>query len=98
MQTIGRTRSGSCARTMALPRIVSEFLLSIFICPDLQVAIRFVKAPREDIVENVVRYNNSQDKLQAADFRSTDPIQDRLRTEFDSIPDADYESGRRGRN
>ncbi|MBB3982089.1 hypothetical protein GGR44_001748 [Sphingobium fontiphilum] len=64
--------------------------------PSLQVAMRFVKASKEVLVENVVRYNNSQNKLQAADFRSTDAIQDRLRTEFDSIPDADYEGGRRG--
>ncbi|MFW7268657.1 AIPR family protein [Gluconacetobacter sp. Hr-1-5] len=66
------------------------------ISEDLQVSIRFVKASREEIVENVVRFNNSQNKLQAADFRSTDLIQDRLRTEFDAIPDADYEGGRRG--
>lgn len=64
--------------------------------PSLQVAMRFVKAGKDEIVENVVRFNNSQNKLQAADFRSTDPIQDRLRTEFESIPDADYEGGRRG--
>jgi hypothetical protein len=63
---------------------------------DLQVAIRFVKANKDAIIENVVRYNNSQNKLQAADFRSTDPIQERLRTEFDAIPDAEYEGGRRG--
>jgi AIPR protein len=44
----------------------------------------------------VVRFNNSQNKLQAADFRSTDPIQERLRTEFKAIPDAEYEGGRRG--
>lgn len=62
----------------------------------LQVAMRFVKSSNEDLVENVVRFNNSQNKLQAADFRSTDPIQERLRTEFESIPDADYEGGRRG--
>lgn len=66
------------------------------IAPDLQVAMRFVKAENDDIVDNVVRYNNSQNKLQAADFRSTDPIQDRLRAEFEAIPDADYEGGRRG--
>lgn len=69
---------------------------SEIISPNLQVAMRFVKATKEEIVENVVRYNNSQNKLQAADFRSTDPIQDRLRNEFESIPDADYEGGRRG--
>ena len=63
---------------------------------DLQVAIRFVKANKDAIIANVVRFNNSQNKLQAADFRSTDPIQERLRTEFDAIPDAEYEGGRRG--
>ncbi|KQR32224.1 hypothetical protein ASF91_11685 [Rhizobium sp. Leaf155] len=63
---------------------------------DLQVSIRFVKAKKDSIVSNVVRFNNSQNKLQAADFRSTDQIQDRLRTEFEAIPDAEYEGGRRG--
>jgi len=63
---------------------------------DLQVAIRFVKAKKDAIVANVVRFNNSQNKIQAADFRSTDAIQERLRTEFDAIPDAGYEGGRRG--
>jgi hypothetical protein len=63
---------------------------------DLKVAIRFVKANKDAIVANVVRFNNSQNKLQAADFRSTDPIQERLRSEFDTIPDAEYEGGRRG--
>jgi hypothetical protein len=55
-----------------------------------------VKAKRDAIISNVVRFNNSQNKLQAADFRSTDLIQERLRTEFDAIPDAEYEGGRRG--
>ncbi len=63
---------------------------------DLQVAIRFVKSSKDAIIANVVRFNNSQNKLQAADFRSTDSIQERLRTEFEAIPDAEYEGGRRG--
>jgi AIPR protein len=63
---------------------------------DLQVAIRFVKSNRDSTIANIVRYNNSQNKIQAADFRSTDPIQERLRTEFDTIPEAEYEGGRRG--
>ena len=63
---------------------------------DLQVAIRFFKAKKDAIVANVVRFNNSQNKIQAADFRSTDAIQERLWTEFDAIPDAEYEGGRRG--
>jgi len=62
---------------------------------DLQVASRFVKADKDAIVSNVVKFNNSQNELQA-DFRSTDPIQERLRTEFDAVPDAEYEGGRRG--
>jgi hypothetical protein len=63
---------------------------------DLQIAIRFVKAEKEAIISNIVRFNNSQNKLQAADFRSTDPIQERIRSEFESIRDAEYEGGRRG--
>ncbi|MBM2709874.1 AIPR family protein [Mesorhizobium caraganae] len=60
------------------------------------VPIRFVKSNKDSIVTKVVRYNNSQNKLQAADFRSTDQIQERLRNEFGKIPDAEYEGGRRG--
>lgn len=70
--------------------------LSSAVSPDLQVQIRFVKANKDGIIENVVSYNNSQNKLQAADFRSTDSIQERLRAEFKPIPDAEYEGGRRG--
>jgi hypothetical protein len=63
---------------------------------DLQIAIRFVKANKEAIISNIVRFNNSQNRLQAADFRSTDPNQERLRKEFDEVPEAEYEGGRRG--
>lgn len=63
---------------------------------DLLVGIRFVKASSEDLIEKIVKYNNSQNKLEAADFRSNDQVQDRLRQEFTSIPNAEYEGGRRG--
>ncbi len=63
---------------------------------DLLIPVRFVKTDDEEVITNIVRFNNSQNKLQAADFRSTDPIQERLRQEFDKIPDAEYEGGRRG--
>ncbi len=63
---------------------------------DLKVAIKFVKSARESIVSSVVQYNNTQNKIQAADFRSNDPIQERLRSEFETIPNAEYEGGRRG--
>ncbi|NVJ64749.1 MAG: AIPR family protein [Flavobacteriaceae bacterium] len=48
------------------------------------------------LIENIIRYNNSQNKVEAADFRSTDKIQKRLKEEFNYIPDAEYEGGRRG--
>ncbi|MEO6041787.1 MAG: AIPR family protein [Croceibacterium sp.] len=62
----------------------------------LLVPIRFVKSSSEDIVNKIVKYNNSQNKIEAADFRSGDQIQQRLREEFEIVPDADYEGGRRG--
>lgn len=62
----------------------------------MYVPIRFVKVGKDKISSNIVRYNNSQNKLQAADFRSNDQIQERLRREFFKIPDAEYEGGRRG--
>lgn len=70
--------------------------ISADISPDLLVPIRFVKAQKDIIVSNVVQFNNTQNKIQAADFRSNDPIQDRLRNEFKAIPNAEYEGGRRG--
>ncbi|MEN1925027.1 AIPR family protein [Luteimonas qiangzhengi] len=66
------------------------------IAESLLVGIRFVKADSDDLIEKIVKYNNSQNKLEAADFRSNDAVQDRLRHEFSSIPDAEYEGGRRG--
>lgn len=61
-----------------------------------QVQIRFVTSTNSSILENVVRYNNTQNKIEATDFRSKDAIQDRLRTEFDAIPEALYRGARRG--
>ena len=63
---------------------------------DLEIPIRFVKASKDSLVAKLVRNNNLQNKLQAADFRSTDGIQERLRNEFQEIPEAEYEGGRRG--
>ncbi|GAA4826917.1 hypothetical protein GCM10023232_26320 [Sphingosinicella ginsenosidimutans] len=63
---------------------------------DLLVGVRFVKAASDDLIEKIVKFNNSQNKLEAADFRSNDSIQERLRSEFSAIPDAEYEGGRRG--
>ena len=45
---------------------------------------------------SIIQFNNSQNKITASDFRSTDSIQKRLREEFKKIPDAEYLGGRRG--
>jgi hypothetical protein len=67
--------------------------------PDLsnvQVMVRFVSCNDPQVLGDIVRYNNTQNKVEATDFRSKDPVQDRLRGEFERIPDADYRGGRRG--
>ena len=60
------------------------------------VMARFVKCTDLDVLGDIVRYNNTQNKVEAADFRSTDAVQDRLRTEFEGVPEAEYRGGRRG--
>lgn len=61
-----------------------------------RVMARFVKCSNTEVLGDIVRFNNTQNKVEATDFRSKDPIQDRLRKEFDAIPEADYRGGRRG--
>ncbi|WP_028715531.1 AIPR family protein [Pantoea ananatis] len=65
---------------------------------DVRVQARFIKVRDgdADLIQNIIQYNNSQNKVEASDFRSTDKIQKRLKVEFSSIPDAEYEGGRRG--
>jgi len=60
------------------------------------VPARFVQTSDKDILFGIIRYNNSQNKVTASDFRSTDPIQKRLREQMEKIPQAEYEGGRRG--
>ncbi|WP_017935725.1 AIPR family protein [Nocardioides sp. Iso805N] len=61
-----------------------------------RVMARFVKCTNTSVLGDIVKYNNTQNKVEATDFRSKDAVQDRLRKEFESIPDADYRGGRRG--
>lgn len=63
---------------------------------EAMVMARFVKCTDPGVLQDIVRYNNTQNKVEATDFRSKDAIQERLRGEFESIPDADYRGGRRG--
>jgi hypothetical protein len=61
-----------------------------------KVAVRFIATEDQEIVYDTIRYNNSQNKVTASDFRSTDAIQRRLKDEMSKIPQAEYEGGRRG--
>lgn len=61
-----------------------------------RVLTRFVKCGDSDVLADIVKYNNTQNKVEAADFRSKDEVQERLRAEFATVPDADYRGARRG--
>jgi AIPR protein len=64
--------------------------------PSVLVPARVVSTSNNELVYDIIQYNNSQNKVTASDFRSTDRIQKRLRDEVSAIPNAKYEGGRRG--
>lgn len=64
--------------------------------PAALVPVRVIRTVNQELIYNIIRYNNSQNKVTASDFRSTDRIQKRLREEFESVEFAEYEGGRRG--
>lgn len=63
---------------------------------DVQVMVRFVACSDPHALAEIIKYNNTQNKIEATDFRSKDSVQERLRHEFGKVPDADYRGGRRG--
>ena len=63
---------------------------------NVSVPVRFVKCSDTDAIQDIIRYNNSQNRIEAADFRSNDAVQTRLREEFVRFPEAEYKGGRRG--
>lgn len=60
------------------------------------VPIRFIHSSENELVERIVRFNNTQNKIEASDFRSNDSTQRRLVDEFEAISDVSYNGGRRG--
>ncbi|MFD0929483.1 AIPR family protein [Methylophilus glucosoxydans] len=62
----------------------------------VRVPVRFIKTKNPNIVLDIIQFNNSQNKVTASDFRSTDKIQKRIKDEVSKIPSAEYEGGRRG--
>lgn len=62
-----------------------------------KVPIRFIKANNKELISNIIRYNNRQNKISPADFRSIDNTQRRLKDEFVSYPKKiNYRGARRG--
>ena len=59
---------------------------------------RVVQIDENNVLDNVIEYNNKQNAMNPADFRSNDQTQKRLRREFDKTEIADYSGGRRGGN
>jgi hypothetical protein len=67
--------------------------------PDLdqtRVLTRFVKCDDDEVLADIVKFNNTQNKVEAADFRSKDAVQEKLRAEFETVPEAEYRGARRG--
>ena len=62
----------------------------------MQVMVRFVMCTDTETLAEIVKFNNTQNKVEATDFRSKDAVQEQLRKEFSVIPEADYKGGRRG--
>lgn len=50
-----------------------------------KVQIRFVMCSYDQIIHKIVKFNNSQNKVTASDYRSNDNIQTRIVTEFDNL-------------
>lgn len=66
---------------------------------DSRILVRFIKVHNtsRSLIGNIVKFNNSQNKVTAADFRSNDEIQKRLVSEVDAIDKSIvYQGGRRG--
>jgi len=59
------------------------------------IPVRFVRCNKQETIEKIIRYNNSQNPIKAFDFRSNDAVQTRLAKEFDKYSSITYK-GRRG--
>lgn len=63
---------------------------------DIKIPVRLIKCDNADTVAKIVKYNNSQNKINAPDFRSSDKVQTRLIKEFNNLDRIDYSSRRGG--
>lgn len=60
------------------------------------VPLRIIKCDDEKIISEIVKFNNSQNKVNAPDFRSNDQTQRRLISEFENLKNVTYSSRRGG--
>jgi AIPR protein len=51
----------------------------------VNVLIRVIRSNQPELVRRIIRFNNTQNPIKAWELRVIDPIQDRLRQEFDGI-------------
>jgi hypothetical protein len=64
---------------------------------DARIVMRFIKCGDPDVVQKIIRFNNRQNVIDPADFRSNDRAQRRLVEEFKALGIEGYTGGRRGR-
>ncbi len=62
----------------------------------LFIPIKLIKCNNPDTITQIVKYNNSQNKINAPDFRSGDKVQKRLTNEFKELGIIEYSSRRGG--
>ena len=62
-----------------------------------KIVARFIKCGNRSVVEKIIRFNNRQNVIDPADFRSNDSAQRRLVEEFTALGIDGYTGGRRGR-
>lgn len=62
----------------------------------VRVGIRFIESTDKEVIRDISTFNNTQNEIRPSDFRSMDPVQTRLVTEFTPIPDVEYWGPRRG--
>ncbi|WP_019211222.1 AIPR family protein [Yersinia massiliensis] len=60
------------------------------------IGIRFIKCSNLQKIQDITRFNNSQNIVIPSDFKANDPIQKRLRESFKKIKIATYDGGLRG--
>ncbi|HNP19717.1 MAG TPA: AIPR family protein [Fulvivirga sp.] len=63
---------------------------------NLLIPIKFIKCSSPNTIAEIVKYNNSQNKINAPDFRSGDQHQKRITQEFCELGRIDYSSRRGG--